>query len=67
MTHYMYFKTGTAEFEHVKVLPALDVYFAQRGNRRNNELLLSAKQCRIVLPERLQNKIDFTLLGPGSC
>ena len=61
MTHYTYFQSGTTGFEHIEIIPALDVYFAQGATKRNDELLLSAKQCGVVLPELLQNKIDYAL------
>lgn len=61
MTHYTYFQTGLTGLENVKLIPALELYYAQRPGKRNEELLLSAQQCGIVLPEMLANKVDYTL------
>ena len=61
MTHYTYFQTAIKGVEHVKIIPAGDLYFAQKPGKRNEELLLSAQQCGIILPPILSNKVDYTM------
>ena len=61
MTHYTYFQGPLKGAEHIKVLPAVDIYFAQKPNKRNEELLLAAQQCGVVLPPILADKLDYTL------
>ena len=61
MTHYTYFQSNITDVGHVKVIPAVELYFAQKPGKRNEELLLSAQQCGIILPPILANKVDYTL------
>ena len=61
MTHYSYFQGALQGAEHIKIIPAVDLYFAQKPNKRNEELLLSAQQCGVILPSILANKVDYTL------
>ena len=61
MTQYTYFQSNVTDVEHIKVIPAVELYFAQKPGKRNEELLLAAQQCGIILPPILANKVDYTL------
>jgi hypothetical protein len=56
-TQYTYFRSGNHGFEDCIEIPAFTVYLAHRERDRLMELLVTATQCNVVLPQAFIGRI----------
>jgi len=56
-TQYTYFRSGDHGFEDCIEIPALTVYLVYRENERTMELLVTAAQCNVNLPQAFIGRI----------
>ena len=56
-TQYTYFRSGDHGFEDSIEIPAFLVYLAYRENERTLELLVTATQCNVILPQAFTGRI----------
>ena len=56
-TQYTYFRSGHHGFEDCIEIPAFTVYLANRERERSMELLVTATQCNVVLPQAFIGRI----------
>eukprot|EP00435_Cladocopium_sp_Y103_P031471 s3097_g8.t1 len=59
--HYAYFRHVDEGFEEVIHFTPLIVYLAHRMKERSDEVLITARQSGVILPQDFQAKIDFTM------
>eukprot|EP00435_Cladocopium_sp_Y103_P030070 s2333_g7.t1 len=59
--HYAYFRNMDEGFEDVIHFTPLIVYLVHRMKERSEELLITARQSGVTLPQDFQAKIDFTM------
>lgn len=60
-TQYTYFRSGDHGFEDCIELPALTVYLAYRESERTMELLVTAAQCNVTLPQAFIGRIAYAV------
>ena len=56
-TQYTYFRSGNHGFEDCIEIPAFTVYLSHREKSRSMELLVTATQCNVVLPQAFIGRI----------
>ena len=56
-TQYTYFRAGDHGFEDCIEIPAFTVYLAYRERERSMELLVTATQCNVILPQAFTGRI----------